>query len=176
MIRLCQILECSAIATYDSQKFAYRDVKPSNILLGDDSELLLTDFDLVATGDTTGFTKGSGAIGSGSWYVPELSIAPDTADARANLFSIAMTGIFVLHKETFNNYFFRDNREEFVHKLTDDAVLLKCIVCATASDLNDRFQSLSNFRFALSGDTSKLPTARTKPHKSGRNSRQDIRT
>jgi serine/threonine protein kinase/nucleoside phosphorylase len=94
--RLPLILQIGeALAEAHRVALVHRDIKPSNILLDDDGNAKLTDFDLVSAQDTTGGTR-TGALGTVVYAAPECLDKPQEATARADVFGLGMTAIFCL--------------------------------------------------------------------------------
>jgi hypothetical protein len=73
----------------------HRDIKPSNILLDEEGNPKLTDFDLVSAPDTTGGTR-TGALGTLLYAAPECLDRPQDATTRADVYGLGMTAIFCL--------------------------------------------------------------------------------
>jgi serine/threonine protein kinase len=86
----------AALAKAHERGVIHRDVKPANILIHADGSPRLTDFDLVAAADTTGGTR-SGALGTFVYAAPECMHHPQNADARVDVYGLAMTAVFVLY-------------------------------------------------------------------------------
>jgi RNA polymerase sigma factor (sigma-70 family) len=84
-----------ALAVAHARGMIHRDIKPANILLDDQGNGKLTDFDLVGAHDTTGGTR-TGALGTIVYAAPECLDKPQNATPRADVFSLGMTAIFCL--------------------------------------------------------------------------------
>lgn len=87
---------CDALAYMHAAGMIHRDVKPQNILLTGDGRAKLADFDLVWAADTTGATR-TGSLGTFIYAAPEAMVDGSDATCRADVYSIAMTLLFVLH-------------------------------------------------------------------------------
>lgn len=85
-----------ALAEAHAKGIVHRDVKPANILIDSAGAPWLTDFDLVAAMDTTGGTR-TGAMGTFLFAAPEQIRNASEADARADVYGLAMTAMFCLH-------------------------------------------------------------------------------
>lgn len=91
------VLEIGTALTFAHQhELIHRDVKPENILLDAHGKACLTDFDLVWAADSTGGT-GGGALGTLLYAAPEVMLDASQVDQRADVYSLAMTTLFVLH-------------------------------------------------------------------------------
>jgi len=104
-----------ALAQAHEKGIIHRDVKPANILIHADGSPRLTDFDLVAAADTTGGTR-SGALGTFVYAAPECMHHPQNADARVDVYGLAMTAVFVLHGQELPLDVVRDAKA-FINKL-----------------------------------------------------------
>ncbi|RSN10800.1 Stk1 family PASTA domain-containing Ser/Thr kinase [Streptomyces sp. WAC 01325] len=66
--------------------FVHRDMKPENVLIGDDGRVKVADFGLVRSVDTVTSTTGA-VLGTVSYLAPEQIEQPGTADGRVDVYA-----------------------------------------------------------------------------------------
>jgi len=66
--------------------FVHRDMKPENVLIGDDGRVKVADFGLVRSVNTVTSTTGA-VLGTVSYLSPEQIDQPGTADARVDVYA-----------------------------------------------------------------------------------------
>ncbi|EGX60421.1 serine/threonine protein kinase [Streptomyces zinciresistens K42] len=66
--------------------FVHRDMKPENVLIGDDGRVKVADFGLVRSVDTVTSTTGA-VLGTVSYLAPEQMEHPAAADARVDVYA-----------------------------------------------------------------------------------------
>ncbi|MCT9077788.1 Stk1 family PASTA domain-containing Ser/Thr kinase [Streptomyces fulvoviolaceus] len=66
--------------------FVHRDMKPENVLIGDDGRVKVADFGLVRSVDTVTSTTGA-VLGTVSYLAPEQIEQPGVADARVDVYA-----------------------------------------------------------------------------------------
>lgn len=66
--------------------FVHRDMKPENVLIGDDGRVKVADFGLVRSVDTVTNTSGA-VLGTVAYLAPEQIDQPGTADARVDVYA-----------------------------------------------------------------------------------------
>lgn len=137
-----------ALAEAHAKGIVHRDVKPANILLDIDSTPRLADFDLVAVADTTGGTR-TGAMGTFLYAAPELLDRPQDADARADVYALAMTGVFTLYGKVLPISMMKSRPDQIIDKLSCDAKVKAALKRAVAWERDDRFADARAFCEAL---------------------------
>ncbi|WLW55721.1 Stk1 family PASTA domain-containing Ser/Thr kinase [Streptomyces sp. YU58] len=73
--------------------FVHRDMKPENVLIGDDGRVKVADFGLVRSVDTVTSTTGA-VLGTVSYLAPEQIETPGAADPRVDVYACGV----VLHE------------------------------------------------------------------------------
>ena len=142
ILKLGEALQCA----HDSG-LVHRDVKPANILLDRADQPHLTDFDLVRAADSTGGTKTS-ALGSFVYAAPEAMERGQDADARSDVFSLAMTTAFGLYGNDLPIRAFRAT-ERFMAELTCHPGVRAVLLKAVESAPEQRYATVTAFCSAL---------------------------
>ena len=133
----------SALASAHQRGLIHRDVKPENILLDEQGNARLTDFDLVWAADSTGGTR-TGAMGTIVYSAPEAMADASRVDLRADVYSLAMTTIFVLNERKLTDKVVYE-RSEFFAEL-DCAPAIKAVLRrATARRPDERPPTVADF-------------------------------
>ncbi|KYF78762.1 hypothetical protein BE18_09435 [Sorangium cellulosum] len=136
-----------ALSEAHAKGIVHRDVKPANILLDEAREPRLTDFDLVAVGDTTGGTR-TGALGTYLFAAPEQMHNAKDVDARADVYSLGMTAVFALYGKGLPAIVTR-RPEEVIAALSCNKDVKDVLKRATAFEPDDRFADARAFSESL---------------------------
>ncbi|MDC0717438.1 protein kinase domain-containing protein [Nannocystis bainbridge] len=136
-----------ALVHAHARGLVHRDVKPSNVLLGDVGAAKLTDFDLVREQDSPGSTR-TGPMGSFIYAAPEVLNRPQDADHRADIYGLAMTAVFGLHGAELPLEVVRD-ADRFIDRLHCGGLLKDVLKKGVAWEIERRFTSAAEFTQAL---------------------------
>lgn len=137
-----------ALAHAHGRGVIHRDVKPANILLTAEGNPKLTDFDLVRAADTTGGTRTQAALGTFIFAAPEALLDGAKVEAKADVYSLAMTTIFALAGQTLPPVMLR--HPEPTLKSLDCSEEVRAVLFRGISwDLEERFGSVEEYCGAL---------------------------
>ena len=143
-----KMLEILTYAHEHANRYVHRDIKPTNVLMKNNGGVLLTDFDLVAARNTTGGTQ-TGMLGTFDYAAPEQYTRPQDVDCRADIYSCARTGLFILAGRDIAAVEFIRDAEEVVDNLNIGPEIKTVFLKAVSWEREDRFQSAEEFRRAL---------------------------
>jgi formylglycine-generating enzyme required for sulfatase activity len=129
------------------RKLVHRDVTPSNILLDRAGRPHLTDFDLVQAADTTGGTRTS-AMGKWVFAPPEMMKRPQDADARSDVYSLAMTLAFIYAGGQLDDDVMYE-QEAYLAALPCEPHVRAALAAALKRRMNERLASVAEFVRAL---------------------------
>jgi formylglycine-generating enzyme required for sulfatase activity len=129
------------------RKLVHRDVTPSNILLDRAGRPHLTDFDLVQAADTTGGTRTS-AMGKWVFAPPEMMKRPQDADARSDVYSLAMTLAFIYAGGQLDDDVMYE-QEAYLAALPCEPHVRAALAAALKRRMNERLASVAEFVQAL---------------------------
>lgn len=132
-----------------TQGVIHRDVKPSNILLTDDGQAMLTDFGVALALDEPNLTRTGYTIGTPAYMAPEQVSGQKHVDGRADLYSLGV----VLYQMVTGRLPFQGHTPQIlyahVHKpppspasvATVSPKMAELILTALAKDVSQRFQT-----------------------------------
>jgi eukaryotic-like serine/threonine-protein kinase len=78
---------CAALAAAHAQGLVHRDVKPANVLVGEDGRVKVTDFGIVKAAATATLTGTGVVLGTAAYLSPEQAQG-GPVDARSDLYSL----------------------------------------------------------------------------------------
>ncbi len=126
----------------------HRDICPSNILLTRDKVPKLSDFDLVRVDESIGGTKTHQALGKMVYAAPEALTDAATVTPAADVHSLGVTALFLLHGRELPKRFDRGILP-FVANLECSAAVRAVLETAIAYAPDGRYQSATAFADAL---------------------------
>src|SRR4029453_512723 len=78
---------CAALAAAHAQGLVHRDVKPANVLVGDNGQVKVTDFGIVKAAATATLTGTGTVLGTAAYLSPEQAQG-GPVDARSDLYGL----------------------------------------------------------------------------------------
>lgn len=136
-----------ALELAHGRQMIHRDVKPSNIIIDIHGRPRLTDFDLVRAADTTGGTR-QGGMGTFVYSAPEMYQDANTADERADIFGLGMTGVFAFLGRSLPLEVLRNEQEVFA-KLGCSGTVKEALRRAIRWSPHGRYATMAEFCSAL---------------------------
>jgi serine/threonine protein kinase len=152
----------AALGHAHARGVVHRDVKPANIMLGADDQVVLTDFGISKVGDLTAqLTQTGMIIGTPHYMAPEQATGRDV-DGRADQYSLAVvgyqlfTGKLLFSGDSAHTIIYRHVSEEPPRASSSrsdvpaaaDAALNR----ALRKEPNERFATMEEFARALRGE------------------------
>ena len=133
-----------------AREITHRDIKPHNILISEAGSIKLGDFGLAHdTYASDIYTKTNALMGSIQFMSPEQRIDAKRVDGRSDLYSLAMTMVWLLEGQTVGDIFvgevIQDLRSRYPRELVD------IIEKAGQRSIENRFASAFEMRQALRG-------------------------
>ncbi|MCB0047673.1 MAG: serine/threonine protein kinase [Caldilineaceae bacterium] len=152
------------------QGLIHRDIKPGNILMGDDGRILLTDFGLAKLIDVeqTAYTRLGTSIGTPAYMSPEQA-AGQTLDRRTDIYSLGVVAYLLFAGKTPRA---ADSTPALLHKVVYEPVhppeqynpkippgIVFALNRVLAKDPQARYQTAGSFAEALREGKSWVPSS-----------------
>ncbi len=146
----------SALGAAHKNRVIHRDIKPQNILLGQEGEPLVTDFGIarVASRDDT-FTRTGTILGTLAYMAPEQKTDPRGIDGRADLYAAGAMLFSVVTGEKPFDLYATEAHESRLSNIPEP--LAEVIRTATRFRPEDRYQDATAFKTALGACIRELP-------------------
>ncbi len=106
----------AALSAIHSARIVHRDVKPSNLLLGPDGELLLSDFGLAQQVDLARVTRASLVVGTPQYLAPELTRPAGKASPASDTYAL---GVSLYELLTFRSPFAGQHEESLLRAIRE---------------------------------------------------------
>jgi serine/threonine-protein kinase len=142
---------CAGLEAAHAAGVIHRDVKPHNVLLGENDTCKLMDFG-IAHDELAGLrTRAGASLGTEGFMAPEQAADAASVDGRADVYGVGMTGyVLVTGRDPL----------QFVQGRVDGVprALLPLLTQATEDRADDRFASVAAFAEALRAVQAGAPT------------------
>jgi len=131
-----------------SREITHRDIKPHNILISESGSIKLGDFGLAHdTYASDIYTKTNALMGSIQFMSPEQRIDAKRVDGSSDLYSLAMTMVWLLEGKTVGDIFVGEVIEELRRRYPED--LVNIIETAGQRSPENRYSTAAEMRDAL---------------------------
>lgn len=156
------IQACDGLHHAHSLGVVHRDVKPHNLLIAEDSRILLTDFGIaqIASGSASMTLTGS-VMGTFAYMAPEQRNDAKGVDARADVYALGASLYTIVSLRTSAELFFAEARDEILEAVPE--ALRPVILDACRYDREERFPSVAALKEALLEVMPRLPYVPSRP-------------
>lgn len=135
------------LAAAHRESLIHRDLKPSNVILDRKGQVRIVDFDTVKDLSNPTATRSSAHLVSQLYAAPEV-LGRGVFDVRADIYSLAVTGIYLLLGE--------DPSMDFINRMSERAATLKCsdglrrvLMHACSYEARNRYENIGAMLDAL---------------------------
>jgi serine/threonine-protein kinase len=134
-----QVLE--GLSAVHQAGLVHRDVKPHNVMLGDDDRALLADFGLArhVHGGVPYRTRTDQSMGTPNYRAPEQALDAANADLRADIYGVGATLYYLLTARRPGFLGMVDEDDPLLDRVPDDLrpFVLKCMACSPERRFQD---------------------------------------
>ncbi len=153
------IAVAKALEAAQAKHLAHRDIKPDNILLGENGEVKVTDFGLAKTVEAATHLTQTGSVMGTPYFMSPEQCEGEAADGRSDIYALGATYYYML---TGRLPYTGKSALAIMYKHKHDPIPSACrlkpelpesvdkvIAKAMAKDPNDRYQTATEMREAL---------------------------
>lgn len=156
-ILACRVVTqmCSGLAHAHDMGVVHRDVKPHNVLIRADGDVVLTDFGIAQVAEGMSLTATGTVMGSFAFMAPEQRTDAKSVDLRADIYAIGATLFTMLTAKTSAELFFAEAKDNILRDVPE--LLRPVILTACRYDRDERYASTQELREAIEHRVTRLP-------------------